>query len=144
VVDASQRDDYERWLNDGKSLIDAVLRDKDERERVAESRVGVARPRTLLVGALPRARLGRDGRGRRGARARPTQRRAEMRGAFCALTLVPIRPRRRGERRFLRTLSPGVSLRPPLGFDLRPRRLSTPLLTPFNSTPTSLRMDPRP
>jgi hypothetical protein len=35
VVDASQRDDYERWLNDGKSLIDAVLRDKDEREGVA-------------------------------------------------------------------------------------------------------------
>ena len=55
-------------------------------------------------------------------------------------TLVPIRPRPRGERRFLRTL-PVVSLRPPHGFNPRPRRLSTPLLTPLNSTPTSLCMD---
>jgi hypothetical protein len=55
-------------------------------------------------------------------------------GAFY-LTLVPIRPRRRGERRSLRTL-PGVSLRPPLAFNPRPRCLSTPLLTPLNSTPT--------
>ena len=55
--------------------------------------------------------------------------------ARSAHTLVPIRPRRRGERRFLRTLLPGVSLRPgSLGFNPRPRRLSTPLLTPFNST----------
>jgi CRP-like cAMP-binding protein len=37
------------------------------------------------------------------------------------------RVRSRGERRSLRTLSPGVSFRPsPLGFDLPPRRLSTP------------------
>ena len=55
-------------------------------------------------------------------------------GAF--YTLVPIRPRRRGERRFLRTF-PGDSLRPPLAFNPRPRRLSTPLLTPLNSTPIS-------
>jgi hypothetical protein len=56
------------------------------------------------------------------------------------LTLVPIRPRSRGERRSLRTFSPGVSRRPsPLAFNPdTPRRLSTPLLTPFNSTPTSL------
>jgi len=62
-------------------------------------------------------------------------------GAFY-LTLVPVRPRRRGARRSLRTLLPGASLRPgSLGFDPdTPRRLSTPLLTPFNSTPTSLRM----
>ena len=41
-------------------------------------------------------------------------------------TLVPIRPRRRGERRSLRTF-PGASLRPgSLGFNPRPRRLSTP------------------
>ena len=46
--------------------------------------------------------------------------------------LVPIRPRRRGERRSLRTF-PGVSLRPRLAFNTRPRRLSTPPLTPFNS-----------
>ena len=45
-------------------------------------------------------------------------------GAFY-LTLVPIRPRRRGERRSLRTF-PGVSLRPgSLAFNTRPRRLST-------------------
>jgi hypothetical protein len=45
----------------------------------------------------------------------------------CVHTLVPIRSRRRGERRSLRTLSPGVSLRPPLAFNPdTPRRLSTP------------------
>ena len=44
-------------------------------------------------------------------------------GAF--YTLVPIRPRRRGERRSLRTF-PGASLRPSLAFNPRPRRLSTP------------------
>jgi hypothetical protein len=44
-------------------------------------------------------------------------------GAF--YTLVPIRPRRRGERRSLRTL-PGASLRPTPAFNPRPRRLSTP------------------
>ena len=52
--------------------------------------------------------------------------------------LVPIRPRSRGARRFLRTFSPGISLRPPHAFNARPRRLSTPLLTPFDSAPTSL------
>ena len=56
-------------------------------------------------------------------------------------TLVPIRPCQRGERRSLRTL-PGVSLRPgSLPFNPRHRRLSTPLLTPFNSTPTFARME---
>ena len=44
-------------------------------------------------------------------------------GAF--YTLVPIRPRSRGERRSLRTF-PGVSLRSSLAFNPRPRRLSTP------------------
>jgi hypothetical protein len=44
----------------------------------------------------------------------------------CVLTLVPIRPRRRGERRSLRTFA-GVSLRPgSLAFNPRPRCLSTP------------------
>jgi diadenosine tetraphosphatase ApaH/serine/threonine PP2A family protein phosphatase len=53
-------------------------------------------------------------------------------GAMCDLlwsgafyTLVPIRPRRRGERRSLRTFH-GASLRPHHAFDPRPRRLSTP------------------
>ena len=46
-------------------------------------------------------------------------------GAFC--TLVPIRPRSRGERRSLRTFLPGASLRPgSLAFNPSPRRLSTP------------------
>ena len=56
--------------------------------------------------------------------------------ARSVITLVLIRPRSRGERRFLRTF-PGVSLRPgSLAFNARPRRLSTPPLTPFNATPT--------
>jgi WD40 repeat protein len=59
-------------------------------------------------------------------------------GAF--YTLVPIRSRWRGGRRSLRTFA-GVSLRLPLAFNPRPRCLSTPLLTPFNSTPTSLCME---
>ncbi len=59
----------------------------------------------------------------------------EVSGAF--YTLVPIRPRSRGERRSLRTFA-GASLRPgSLAFNPdTPRRLSTPLLTPLNSTPT--------
>jgi hypothetical protein len=44
-------------------------------------------------------------------------------GAF--YTLVPIRPRSRGERRFLRTFAV-ISLRPHLAFNPRPRCLSTP------------------
>ena len=72
---------------------------------------------------------------RGGVRRRTVSRRRRAR----SITPVPIRPRRRGERRSLRTFSPGVSLRPSLGFNPdTPRRLSTPLLTPFNSTPTSL------
>jgi transcription initiation factor IIE alpha subunit len=50
---------------------------------------------------------------------------ARLLGAFC-LALVPVRPRSRGARRSLRTFSPGVSPRPLLAFDPRPRRLSTP------------------
>ena len=75
-----------------------------------------------------------------GAAEGTTHRLAGCEGAF--YTLVPIRPRWRDERRSLRT-SPGASLRPHLAFDTRPRRLSTPLLTPFNSTPTFARMERR-
>ena len=76
----------------------------------------------------------RDGASPTTSRHKPATRGARpARGAFY-LTLVPIRPRRRGERRSLRTF-PVVSLRPgSLAFNPRPRRLSTPLLTPFNST----------
>ena len=58
-------------------------------------------------------------------------------GVRSSITLVPIRPRSRGERRSSRTFAV-VSLRPgSLAFNPdTPRRLSTPLLTPFNSTPT--------
>jgi len=56
-----------------------------------------------------------------------------LKGAF--YTLVPIRPRRRGERRSLRTL-PGASLRPgSLALDPRPRRLSTPKSDAFQLHP---------
>jgi hypothetical protein len=53
------------------------------------------------------------------------------RGAFLrrvrVVELVPIRPRRRGGRRSLRTFLPGVSLRPHLAFNPdTPRRFSTP------------------
>ena len=61
-----------------------------------------------------------DGRSKRVS----TESRRDGTGAF--YTLVPIRPRSRGERRSLRTL-PGVSLRPGSpAFNPRPRRLSTP------------------
>ena len=64
--------------------------------------------------------------------------------ARSSITPVPIRPRRRGERRSLRTF-PGVPLRPgSLAFDPRPRCLST---SPdaFQLHPDIIaRMDPRP
>jgi len=56
-------------------------------------------------------------------------------------TLVPIRPRWRGERRSLRTFAARVSLLPSHALNPdTPRRLSTPFLTPFTSTPTSPRV----
>jgi hypothetical protein len=69
---------------------------------------------------------------------------APQEGAF--YTLVPIRPRRRGERRSLRTFA-GASLRPPLAFNTRHRCLSTPAdafqLHPDNrSYGTTLRASP--
>ena len=96
------------------------------------------RPGALRV--RERREEGARGERPRGRRARPARvagadvdrpgevgrtsstRAAGERGAF--YTLVPIRPRSRGERHSLRTL-PGVSLRPPHGFNTRPRRLST-------------------
>jgi len=68
---------------------------------------------------------GGGGRGAstRGVGGRETRARGGESGAF--YTLVPIRPRWRGERRSLRTL-PGASLRPSLAFNPRHRRLSTP------------------
>ena len=88
---------------------------------------------TLIDLELRNACNARDGRGGavvvRGRASSPREedacggRTIDAAGAF--YTLVPIRPRSRGERRSLRTL-PGASLRPPLPFNPRPRRLSTP------------------
>ena len=73
----------------------------------------------------------------RGGGPRRVPREARRAGAFY-LTLVPIRPRSRGERRSLRTFFPAHLSAHPLAFNPdTPRRLSTPLLTPLNSTPTS-------
>ena len=58
------------------------------------------------------------------------------RGAF--YTLVPIRPRRRGERRFLRTFSPGASLRP----GSLAHNPDTPPSTPFNSASDAFQLHP--
>jgi hypothetical protein len=58
---------------------------------------------------------------------------AERSGAFY-LTLVPIRPRSRGERRSLRTLLPGASL--------RPGSLAYSTATPFNSASDAFQLHP--
>ena len=63
----------------------------------------------------------------------------DVSGAFY-LTLVPIRPRRRGERRSLRTL-PGASLRPGPSLSIPALDAFQLHLTPLNSTPTSLCME---
>jgi regulator of nonsense transcripts 1 len=61
-----------------------------------------------------------------------------LKGAF--YTLVPIRPRSRGERRFLRTFA-GASLIAHTSLSI-PARVAFQLrLTPFNSTPTFARME---
>jgi beta-phosphoglucomutase-like phosphatase (HAD superfamily) len=88
---------------------DEVERGKPDPEifRLAASRLGVDPARCVVIEDTPL--------GVRAAKA------AGMHGAFYC-TLVPIRPRRRGERRSLRTF-PGVSLRSSLGFNPRPRRL---------------------
>ena len=73
-----------------------------------------------------RAEIKRARRELRDARAGERRRVAARRGRRGAFyTLVPIRPRSRGERRSLRTFAV-VSLRPALAFNPRPRRLSTP------------------
>jgi len=81
-------------------------------------------PRRVALGREKNVLLNRELLNARGAEeilALCVDRRDDF-GTF--YTLVPIRPRWRGERRSLRTL-PGVSLRPPPAFNPRPRRLST-------------------
>ena len=59
-------------------------------------------------------------------------------GAFSSITLVPVRPRWRGERRSLRTLFPGASLRPgSLAFN--PDAHTS---TPFNSASDAFQLHP--
>ena len=97
------------------------------------------RVQVVLRGEAPNAGAGgEDARRARGEGGRAEESSAlagAARRRVLIITRVPIRPRSRGERRFLRTLSPGVSLRPgsPAFNPDTPRRLSTPLLTPFNS-----------
>ena len=59
--------------------------------------------------------------------AKARERRADAKGAF-SFTLVPVRPRRRGERRSLRTFPPGVCFSLPT-----PRWFRSPPSMPFNS-----------
>jgi|TARA_B100001142_G_scaffold252727_1_gene253247 hypothetical protein len=59
--------------------------------------------------------------------AKARERRADAKGAF-SFTLVPVRPRRRGERRSLRTFLPGVCFSLPT-----PRWFRSPPSMPFNS-----------
>ena len=86
-------------------------------------------------GGATRARVrARDARGGVGRVENRGGEHGEDSGAFY-LTLVPVRPRRRGERRSLRTFAV-VSLRPgSLAHNPRPRCLSTPFLTPFQLHP---------
>ena len=134
------------------------VRRRRRRARLPRPRLRPARRAEIPEEEAPRAvvRPARSGSGRRPVRdasARVYIARARgpavAGGARCVLiTPVPIRPRRRGERRSLRTFSPGgVSLRTSgsLAFNPdTPRRLSTPLLTPFNSTPKTSSRSTRP
>eukprot|EP00982_Pelagococcus_subviridis_P012418 31172-Pelagococcus_subviridis.AAC.2 len=96
-------------------------------------------------GLAPRRRVARRAevlqRTRGGARGGGRGSRAENKVSL--FTPVPVRPRRRGERRSLRTFSPGARLSPPRVPRFRSsrhaRRDAFQLqLTPFDSIPTSL------
>ena len=99
------------------------------------------------------ARCGRRARGTAATRSFDGTRGGISSGASTSMfTLVPIRPRTRCARHFLEDILDFLSRRvflirtPPAFNPDTPRPLSTPLLTPFNSAPTSPRMDnyPRP
>jgi hypothetical protein len=131
---AAARVETERERADAttKALTDA--RDEEEKTRVRIEEA-VAKARAEVAEAAAKAKRETESAERRAKEMEEKLLAAAVR-ASSFLTLVPIRPRRRGERRSLRTFA-GVSLRPgSLAFNTRPRRLSTPFLTPFNSTPT--------
>ena len=100
------------------------------RRRATQQHRGDGEDRAAVLRAA-RARRHARRRDGIGGRVRAVRRRARVghepsEGAFrYSIALVPIRPRRRGERRSLRTFAV-VSLRPPPAFNPRPRCLSTP------------------
>ena len=100
-------DDYEMLGTGGRVLCDRVVDETTGEVRFALTDVCGGQGVECLQGS--------------GEIASATSR--AYKGAF--YTLVPIRPRSRGARRSLRTLS-RASLRPPLAFNPRHRRLSTP------------------
>jgi len=108
--------------------------------RLIRARVAMRRA-VLQRGRARRVQVRRSERARR--RRRPVASREQPRRdrpgelkARSSITLVPIRPRRRGARRSLRTLLPGASLRqPPLGFNS-----DAHTATPFNSTPDAFEL----
>jgi hypothetical protein len=145
----------------GPSVRERIRRERIRRPASSSSRPRRPRPSPSPRRSRPRSRPSRPRRSRphsaplarraravvRRERVRPAvpehraARRGELGPGAFSFTPVPIRSRLRGERRSLRTF-PGDSLRPgSLAFNPRPRCLSTPLLTPFNSTPPSLRME---
>jgi hypothetical protein len=114
-----------RWLGGLRFTIQAIVRILFLRRYSAKLRF---KPLAITPDAVPAGKKSKE--------------LAIGQGAF--YTLVPIRPRPRGERRSLRTFAV-VSLRPPLAFNPdTPRRLSTPP-DAFQLHPdvrTSLRVDP--
>jgi hypothetical protein len=140
--DTPRRADFRRRLTpiDAAHPDFSTAVDRPRAHGRTRTRPRTARAHRVALGPHARARVqgetrrvGRrahqpDPRAGRGVRDTPRAAHGEgherdAEGAF--YTLVPIRPRRRGERHSLRTFA-GASLRPPIAFNARPRRLSTP------------------
>ncbi len=148
---ARERDAYERALSRAQDNVETLARENDalsrrvneQTDRAAEEKEELERlRRDRAVYRSKNATLTEERDAARQAATDATERTRrlsievfqleercrELRSECLRLgtfyTLVPIRPRSRGGRRSLRTL-PGASLRPPLAFNTRPRRLST-------------------
>ena len=98
--------------------------DDDDAAAAETTRDAVMHTQREALAAETALRL-RELRAERG-RERALVDRARESGAFY-LTPVPVRPRRRGERRSLRTFSPGVCFSPPRVPRFQSRHASTPL-----------------
>ena len=147
---ARERDAYERALSRAQDNVETLARENDalsrrvneQTDRAAEEKEELERlRRDRAVYRSKNATLTEERDAARQAATDATERTRrlsievfqleercrELRSECLRLgtfyTLVPIRPRSRGGRRSLRTL-PGASLRPPLAFNTRPRRLS--------------------